>query len=72
MYHAENITRTSLNVSSSHTSHNNASNIERRIILPPSFIGGPKDVKRKYFNVMMLVQMYEKPYLFITMKCNQN
>ena len=32
-----------------------AANVGRRIILPPSFIGGPRDIKKKYLNAMTLV-----------------
>ncbi|XP_074301054.1 uncharacterized protein LOC141632403 [Silene latifolia] len=51
---------------------NCASNVGKRIVLPPSFLGGPRDMRRIYLNVMALVQKYEKPDLFITMTCNPN
>ena len=34
----------------------NAANVGHRIVLPPSFIGGPRDVKKRYLNAMTLVQ----------------
>ena len=49
-----------------------AANVGRRIILPPSFIGGPRDMKKRYLNAMALVQRYSKPDVFLTMNCNPN
>ncbi|XP_021770506.1 uncharacterized protein LOC110734673 [Chenopodium quinoa] len=49
-----------------------ANNIGRRVILPPSFIGGPRDMKKRYLNAMALVQRFGKPDLFVTMTCNAN
>ncbi|XP_021737552.1 uncharacterized protein LOC110704077 [Chenopodium quinoa] len=49
-----------------------AINIGRRVILPPTFIGGPRDMKRRYLNAMALVQRFGKPDLFVTMTCNAN
>ncbi|XP_074305435.1 uncharacterized protein LOC141640600 [Silene latifolia] len=51
---------------------NSASNVGKRIVLPPSFLGGPRDMRRRYLNAMALVQKYGKPDLFITMTCNPN
>ncbi|XP_074299985.1 uncharacterized protein LOC141631181 [Silene latifolia] len=51
---------------------NCANNVGKRIILPPSFLGGPRDMRRRYLNAMALVQKYGKPDLFITMTCNPN
>ncbi|XP_021757489.1 uncharacterized protein LOC110722527 [Chenopodium quinoa] len=48
----------------------NASNVGRRVILPPTFIGGPRDLKKRYLNAMALVQRFGKPDLFVTMTCN--
>lgn len=47
-------------------------NIGRRIVLPASFIGGPRDMRRRYLDAMALVQKYGKPDLFLTMTCNPN
>jgi hypothetical protein len=44
--------------------------IGKRIVLPPSFIGGPRDMRRRYLNAMALVQRFGKPDLFLTMTCN--
>ncbi|KAK9690194.1 hypothetical protein RND81_09G110600 [Saponaria officinalis] len=49
---------------------NCAANVGRRVILPPTFIGGPRDMKKRYLNAMSLVQKYGKLDLFITMTCN--
>ncbi|XP_021716916.1 uncharacterized protein LOC110684794 [Chenopodium quinoa] len=49
-----------------------ASNVGQRVILPPTFIGGPRDMKKRYLNAMTLVKRYEKPDLFITITCNAN
>ncbi|XP_027118758.1 uncharacterized protein [Coffea arabica] len=47
-----------------------ASNIGKRIILPASFIGGPRDMRRRYMDAMSLVQWYGKLDIFLTMTCN--
>nr|XP_027096174.1 uncharacterized protein LOC113716072 [Coffea arabica] len=44
--------------------------VGKRVILPASFIGGPRDMKRRYVDAMALVQHFGKPDLFITMTCN--
>ena len=49
-----------------------ATNVGRRIILPPSIIGGPRDMKKRYLNAMALVQRYGKPDVFLTINCNPN
>ncbi|XP_021717622.1 uncharacterized protein LOC110685399 [Chenopodium quinoa] len=49
-----------------------ASKIGHLVVLPPSFIGCPRDLKRRYLNAMALVKRYGKPDLFITMTCNAN
>ncbi|XP_042988822.1 uncharacterized protein LOC122316361 [Carya illinoinensis] len=50
----------------------NASRIGKRIILPSSFIGGPRDMQKRYLEAMALVQRYGKPDIFLTMTCNPN
>ncbi|KAK9706454.1 hypothetical protein RND81_07G125800 [Saponaria officinalis] len=47
-----------------------AANVGRRVILPATYIGGPRDMKRRYLNAMALVQCYGKPDFFITITCN--
>lgn len=39
-------------------------------VLPPTFIGGPRDMQQRYMDAMALVQQYGKPDFFITMICN--
>ncbi|XP_021759200.1 uncharacterized protein LOC110724112 [Chenopodium quinoa] len=55
-----------------HSGETVASDVGRRVILPPTFIGGPRDKKRRYLNAMALVQRYRKPDLFVTITCNAN
>ncbi|XP_020263362.1 uncharacterized protein LOC109839344 [Asparagus officinalis] len=47
-----------------------ASQVGKRIVLPSSFIGGPRDMRRRYLDAMSLVQRFGKPDIFITMTCN--
>ncbi|XP_075096560.1 uncharacterized protein LOC142174627 [Nicotiana tabacum] len=47
-----------------------ASNIGKQIFLPVTFIGGPRDMHRRYMDAISLVQQFGKPDLFITMTCN--
>ncbi|KAL7106310.1 hypothetical protein ACP275_07G104200 [Erythranthe tilingii] len=44
--------------------------VGKRIVLPASFIGGPRDMRRRYLDALALVQRFGKPDLFITMTCN--
>ncbi|XP_071939243.1 uncharacterized protein [Coffea arabica] len=46
------------------------SKVGRKVILPTSFIGGPRDIRHQYLDAMALVQKYGKPYIFLTMTCN--
>ncbi|XP_021727674.1 uncharacterized protein LOC110694817 [Chenopodium quinoa] len=50
----------------------NPSNVGHKFVLPPTFLGGPRDLKRRYYNAMALVHRFGKPDLFITMTCNAN
>ncbi|XP_042970258.1 uncharacterized protein LOC122302876 [Carya illinoinensis] len=50
----------------------NAFNVGKRIILPSSFIGGPRDMRKRYMEAMALVQRYGKPDIFLKMTCNPN
>lgn len=43
-----------------------------RIVLPRIFIGGPRDMQKRYLDAMALVKKYGKPDLFLTMTCNPN
>lgn len=42
----------------------------RRIVLPSSFYGGPRNMMQSYQDAMALVRAFGKPDLFITMTCN--
>ncbi|GKB43390.1 uncharacterized protein Tco_0888332 [Tanacetum coccineum] len=44
--------------------------IEQRVVLPASFIGGPRDMRRRFLDAMILVHDDGKPDLFLTMTCN--
>nr|XP_016462367.1 PREDICTED: uncharacterized protein LOC107785554 [Nicotiana tabacum] len=44
--------------------------IGQRVLLPASFIGGPRDMRRRYMDAMALVQHFKRHDLFITMTCN--
>ncbi|XP_076893331.1 uncharacterized protein LOC143545295 [Bidens hawaiensis] len=44
--------------------------VGQRIVLPASFIGGPRDMRRRFLDAMTLVQDDGKPDLFLTMTCN--
>ncbi|XP_027120568.1 uncharacterized protein [Coffea arabica] len=46
------------------------SRVGRRVLLPASFIGGPRDMRHRYLDAMSLVQRYGKPSIFLTMTCN--
>jgi len=49
---------------------NRGSKIGKRIILLASFVGGPKDVQKRYTDIMTLVQKFGKPDIVLTMTCN--
>ncbi|KAL6552902.1 hypothetical protein OROHE_008266 [Orobanche hederae] len=44
--------------------------IGRRVMLPASFQGGPRNLRCRYMNALALFQKYGKPGFFITMTCN--
>jgi hypothetical protein len=46
------------------------SNIGRRVILPSSFIGGPRHMAELYQDALSIVRKKGKPDLFITFTCN--
>lgn len=43
-----------------------------RVYLPPTFIGGPRDMRHRYLDSMSLVQEFGRPDLFLTITCNSN
>ena len=46
------------------------SRVGRRIILPASFIGGPRDMRHRYLDAVALVQRFGKPDILLTVTCN--
>ncbi|XP_073305878.1 uncharacterized protein [Primulina huaijiensis] len=46
--------------------------VGKRIMLPSSFIGGPRDMRKRYMDVLTLVQRYGKSDIFLTMTSNPN
>ncbi|AQK76511.1 hypothetical protein ZEAMMB73_Zm00001d018583 [Zea mays] len=46
--------------------------VGKRIVLSTSFIGGPRDMRRRYMDAMALVRKFGKPDIFLTMTCNPN
>ena len=46
------------------------SRVGQRVVLPASFIGGPRDMRRRFLDAMTLVQDDGKPDIFLTMTCN--
>ncbi|KAJ9568236.1 LOW QUALITY PROTEIN: hypothetical protein OSB04_004202 [Centaurea solstitialis] len=54
------------------TGKTEGSAIGRRIVLPATFIGGPRNMRRKYVDAMTLVQKFGKPDIFLTITCNPN
>ncbi|KAL4559204.1 hypothetical protein LXL04_031338 [Taraxacum kok-saghyz] len=49
-----------------------ASAIGKRVVLPADFIGGPRNMRRRYIDAMALVQKFGKPDIFLTITCNPN
>jgi hypothetical protein len=43
-----------------------------RTVLPCTFKGGYRDMKKRHMDAMALVQTYGKPDIFLTMTCNPN
>ncbi|KAK8809606.1 hypothetical protein WA158_000549 [Blastocystis sp. Blastoise] len=48
------------------------SRMGKAVIIPSSFVGGPRYMKNSYLETMAIVRAYGKPDLFITMTCNPN
>ncbi|XP_023771820.1 uncharacterized protein LOC111920477 [Lactuca sativa] len=46
--------------------------VRRRVVLPASFIGGPRDMRGRFLDAMALVQNCGKPDIFLTITCNPN
>lgn len=48
----------------------NPDQIGQRVLLPSSFVGGPRYMQQRKQNAMVYIQNYGRPDLFITMTCN--
>ena len=46
--------------------------LEKRAVMPSSFIGGPRDMRRRYMDSIALVRRFGKSDIFLTMTCNPN
>ncbi|RAL48781.1 hypothetical protein DM860_001101 [Cuscuta australis] len=46
--------------------------VGKRIVLPVTFICGPRNMRRRYMDAMALVQRFGKPDLFLTITCDPN
>ncbi|XP_043203640.1 uncharacterized protein LOC122371383 [Amphibalanus amphitrite] len=44
--------------------------VGRRVVLPATFIGGPRHTRQRYMDAMAIVRAKGKPTLFITITCN--
>jgi hypothetical protein len=49
-----------------------AEKVDKRTVLSTSFIGGPRDMRRRYMDAMALVRKFGKRDIFLTMTCNPN
>ncbi|POM80136.1 Helitron helicase-like protein [Phytophthora palmivora] len=49
-----------------------AENIGRKVIIPPTFTGGPRYMYQRFLDAMAMVRETGAPNLFITMTCNPN
>jgi hypothetical protein len=45
-----------------------AHKVGKRTMLTTSFIGGPRDMKRRYMDDMALVRKFGKPDIFLTVR----
>ena len=59
-------------VDSLHAGEGRADAVGKWTVLSTSFIGGPRDMRRRYMDAMALVRKYGKPDIFLTMTCNPN
>ncbi|XP_057790800.1 uncharacterized protein LOC131007904 [Salvia miltiorrhiza] len=47
-----------------------AKSIGKRVLLPKTFTGGPRDLRCRYMNALALVAKFGRPDIFLTMTCN--
>ncbi|KAL6839328.1 hypothetical protein ACP4OV_031000 [Aristida adscensionis] len=55
-----------------HAGEGRSDKVGKRTVLSTSFIGGPRDMRRRYMDATALVRKYGKPDIFLTMTCNPN
>ncbi|KAL6841217.1 hypothetical protein ACP4OV_028735 [Aristida adscensionis] len=55
-----------------HAGEGRSDKVGKRTMLSTSFIGGPRDMRRRYMDATALVRKYGKPDIFLTMTCNPN
>ncbi|RCV11374.1 hypothetical protein SETIT_2G180700v2 [Setaria italica] len=59
-------------VDSWRTGVEDANEVGKRTVLSPTFIGGPRNMRRRYMDAMTLVRKFGKLDIFLTMTCNPN
>jgi hypothetical protein len=59
-------------VDSYRTGVEEANEVVKHTVLSPTFIGGPRGMRRRYMDAMALVRKYGKLDTFLTMTCNLN
>ena len=59
-------------VDSLHVGEGRVEAVGKRIVMPSSFIGGPRDMRHRYMDAMALVWRFGKSDIFLTMTCNPN
>lgn len=59
-------------VDSWRTGVEDANEVGKSTVLSPTFIGGPRNMRRRYMDAMALVRKFGKPDIFLTMTCNPN
>jgi hypothetical protein len=57
-------------VDSLHAGEGRSEAVGKQTVMPASFIGGPRDMKRRYMDALALVRRFEKLDIFLTMTCN--
>ena len=57
-------------VDSLHVGEGRSQAVGKRMMMPSLFIGGPRDMRRRYLDAMALVRRFGKPDIFLSMTCN--
>ena len=57
-------------VDSLHAGEGRSEAVGKRTVMPSLFIGGPRDMRRRYLDAMALVRRFENQTSFLTMTCN--